>query len=62
LSADGHKEIEMEDKGVNAMDSSKVAKNDEPIANASEDVKWGTAQIPCTPAPDSLKNATAAGK
>ena len=52
----------MEDKGMNEMGCCKVAKLDEPIVNASEDVKWGTAQLPCVHAPDCCKNAVSEKK
>lgn len=52
----------MESKGVNELGSSKVAENAEPIVSASEDVKWGTSQIPVQNAPDPLKNPVSAGK
>jgi hypothetical protein len=49
--------MEEKSKGVNAMDSAQVAKNDEPIVSAPESVKWGTDQLPVVNAPDPLKNA-----
>lgn len=46
----------MEDKGVNALNSTVVAKNEPQADNLSEAEKWGTDQLPKQDAPEAGKN------